>query len=98
MKTMLTTQFAKAFYLCSGFLLTTTPITVNSVRAGTLHDKSSPYDGPQVKLNKKGMIYVKKYIRTQKACLVGVKKRSEVPFYIIDSVFTRYHLPVELKY
>ena len=44
------------------------------------------------------MIYVKKYIKTQKACLVSVKKRSEVPFYIIDSVFTWYHLPVELKY
>jgi membrane-bound lytic murein transglycosylase D len=98
MKTMLTTQFAKAFYLCSSFLLTTTPLTVNSVRAGTLHDNALVYDKPQVKLNRKSMIYVKKYIRTQKACLVSVKKRSEVPFYIIDSVFTRYHLPVELKY
>ena len=95
---MLTTQFAKAFYLCSSFLLTTTPLTVNSVRAGTLHDNALVYDKPQVKLNRKSMIYVKKYIRTQKACLVSVKKRSEVPFYIIDSVFTRYHLPVELKY
>ncbi len=95
---MLTTQFAKAFYLCSSFLLTTTPLTVNSVRAGTVHDMASPFEKPQVKLNRKSMIYVKKYIRTQKACLVGVKKRSEVPFFIIDSVFTRYHLPVELKY
>jgi membrane-bound lytic murein transglycosylase D len=44
------------------------------------------------------MLYVKKYIRKRNDCLVRVKKRSEVPFYIIDSVFTRYHLPVELKY
>jgi membrane-bound lytic murein transglycosylase D len=44
------------------------------------------------------MIYAKKYIRTQKACLVSVQRRSEGPFYIIDSVFTRYRLPVELKY
>ena len=95
---MLTTQFAKAFYLCSSFLLTTTSLTVNSLRAGTVHDNASVYDKPQVKLNKKSMIYVKKYIKTQKACLVSVKKRSEVPFNIIDSVFTRYHLPVELKY
>jgi membrane-bound lytic murein transglycosylase D len=100
---MLTTQFAKAIYLCSSFLLTTTSLTVKSVRAGTNTDRLfsnrlSPLDKPQVKLNRKSMIYVKKYIRTQKACLVGVKKRSEVPFYIIDSVFTRYHLPVELKY
>jgi membrane-bound lytic murein transglycosylase D len=98
MKTMLTTQFAKAFYLCSSFLLTTTPLTVNSVRAGTVHNNFSVYDKPQVKLNRKSMIYAKKYIKTQKACLVSVQKRSEVPFYIIDSVFTRYRLPVELKY
>ena len=98
MKTMLTTQFAKAFYLCSSFLLITTSVTVNSVRGGTLHENVSLYDGPQVKLNRKSMIYVKKYIKTQKACLVSVKKRSETPFNIIDSVFTRYHLPVELKY
>jgi membrane-bound lytic murein transglycosylase D len=44
------------------------------------------------------MLYVKKYISKQNDCLNRVKKRSEVPFYIIDSVFTRYHLPVELKY
>lgn len=44
------------------------------------------------------MLYVKKYIRKENNCLVGVKKRSEVPFYIIDSVFTSHHLPVELKY
>lgn len=98
MKTMLKTQCAKAFYLCSSFLLITTSLTVNSVRAGTITVKSSPYDKPQAKLNRKGMIYVKKYIRNQKDCLVRVKKRSQVPFYIIDSVFTRYHLPVELKY
>ena len=95
---MLTTQFAKAFYLCSSFLLTTTPLTMKSVRAATVHENAAPHDLPQVKLNRKSMIYVKKYIRTQKACLVSVKQRSEVPFYIIDSVFTRYHLPVELKY
>jgi membrane-bound lytic murein transglycosylase D len=100
---MLTTQFAKAFYLCSSFLLTTTSLTINSVRAGTITDilsdnRLSPLDKPQVKLNRKGMIYVKKYIRKQNDCLIRVKKRSEVPFYIIDSVFTRYHLPVELKY
>ncbi len=95
---MLTTQFAKAFYLCSSFLLTTTPLTVNSVRAGTVHNNLSVYDKPQVKLNRKSMIYAKKYIKTQKASLVSVQKRSEGPFYIIDSVFTRYRLPVELKY
>jgi hypothetical protein len=100
---MLTTQFAKTIYLCSSFLLTTTSLTVKSVRAGTNTDRLfanrlSPLDKPQVKLNRKGMLFVKKYIRNENDCLVRVKKRSEIPFNIIDSVFTRYHLPVELKY
>ena len=58
----------------------------------------SHFDKPQIKLNSKGMLYVKKYIRNSNDCLAGVKKRSQVPFYIIDSVFTLYKLPVELKY
>jgi Transglycosylase SLT domain len=98
MKTMLKTQFAKACFLCISFLLITTSLTVNSVRAGNIPDKSSPYDKPQAKLNRRGMLYVKKYIRNRNDCLIRVKRRSEVPFYIIDSVFSRYHLPVELKY
>jgi membrane-bound lytic murein transglycosylase D len=98
MKTMLKTQFAKVCSLCVSFLLVTTSITVGSVRAGNLPFRASPYDKPQAKLNRRGMLYVKKYIRKRNDCLVRVKKRSEVPFYIIDSVFTRYHLPVELKY
>jgi hypothetical protein len=56
------------------------------------------FDRPQVRLNRRGMLYVRKYIKNTSDCLVSVKKRSQVPFYIIDSVFTRYGLPVELKY
>ncbi len=53
---------------------------------------------PQIKLNRKGMLFVSKYIKNSDECLVCVKKRSKIPFYIIDSVFNRYGLPVELKY
>jgi membrane-bound lytic murein transglycosylase D len=53
---------------------------------------------PQIKLNKKGALFVKKYIKNSAECLIGVKKRSVTPFNIIDSVFSRYDLPVELKY
>ncbi len=53
---------------------------------------------PQIKLNKKGVAFVKKYIKNSGDCLSGVKKRSVVPFNIIDSVFNRFGLPVELKY
>jgi membrane-bound lytic murein transglycosylase D len=102
---MLKTQFAKAFYLCNSFLLITTSITVSPLAAKTVHDFKLPVkaaelrsDKPQIKLNKKGVLFVKKYIKNSSACLVSVKKRSMIPFSIIDSVFNQYHLPVELKY
>jgi membrane-bound lytic murein transglycosylase D len=53
---------------------------------------------PQIKLNEKGALFVRKYIKNRGDCLVNVKKRSVIPFDIIDSVFTVYKLPVELKY
>jgi len=53
---------------------------------------------PQIKLNEKGALFVRRYIKNRGDCLVNVKKRSVIPFDIIDSVFTLYKLPVELKY
>jgi membrane-bound lytic murein transglycosylase D len=53
---------------------------------------------PQRKLNSKGMLFVKKYIKNSCECLVTVKNRSMIPFFIIDSVFKLCGLPVELKY
>jgi len=44
------------------------------------------------------MIFAKKYIKNSGNSLVSVKKRSLIPFNIIDSVFINYGLPVELKY
>ncbi len=58
-----------------------------------------PYEeAPQINLNKKEALFIRKYIRHRGDCLVNVKKRSIIPFYIIDSVFTIYNIPVELKY
>jgi len=48
--------------------------------------------------DQQGMKFVKHYIRDNDECLLIVKKRSELPFSIIDSVLTRYGLPLELKY
>jgi membrane-bound lytic murein transglycosylase D len=48
--------------------------------------------------DQQGMKFVKHYIKNNDECLLIVKRRSEVPFSIIDSVFTRYGLPLELKY
>ncbi|HZZ76679.1 MAG TPA: lytic transglycosylase domain-containing protein [Puia sp.] len=102
---MLKTLFAKALYMCIAFLLITTSITVGPLAARSIHESWIPVREkepasamPEIRLNKKGALFVKKYIRNSRECLVKVKKRSPVPFSIIDSVLKRFHLPIELKY
>ena len=53
---------------------------------------------PKAPFNGKAMQFVRNYIKKTDECLAGVKNRSKTPFYIIDSVFRLYGLPVELKY
>lgn len=48
--------------------------------------------------NEQGMKFVHNYIRHNDEDLSIVRRRSEGPFTIIDSVLTRYGLPVQLKY
>jgi membrane-bound lytic murein transglycosylase D len=48
--------------------------------------------------DKKGVKFVNNYIRHNDENLTVVKERSEEPFAVIDSVLTRYRLPLELKY
>jgi membrane-bound lytic murein transglycosylase D len=48
--------------------------------------------------DKQGMKFVNHYIKNNDECLLTVKKRSEIPFTIIDSVLAHYGLPLELKY
>jgi len=48
--------------------------------------------------DKKGLKFVNNYIRNNDENLTVVKERSEMPFTVIDSVLTRFHLPLELKY
>jgi len=48
--------------------------------------------------DRKELKFVNNYIRNNDECLTIVKGRSEIPFATIDSVLTRYHLPLELKY
>jgi membrane-bound lytic murein transglycosylase D len=102
---MLKTQFEKAFFMCNAFLLITTSITVGPLAARSIHaswlpakEMESAPEKPEIRLNKKGALFVKKYIKNSKECLVRIRKRSMVPFLIIDSVLKKYHLPVELKY
>ena len=49
-------------------------------------------------LNKNAGIFVKKYIKDNQEDLITIKKRSKMPFAIMDAVFKSYNLPLELKY
>ena len=91
--------------MCNAFLLITTSITVGPLAARSIHTTWLPVkatesasDKPEIRLNKKGALFVKKYIKNSKECLISIRKRSMVPFLIIDSVLKKYHLPLELKY
>jgi membrane-bound lytic murein transglycosylase D len=42
--------------------------------------------------------FVNRYIQEHKECLVSIRQRCDSTFDLMDSIFTRYHLPLELKY
>lgn len=51
-----------------------------------------------IRLNKQAALFVKDYIRRNDESLSKIKDRSVRHFDMMDSVFIRYGLPVELKY
>ena len=53
---------------------------------------------PKIQLNKFASGFVKKYLKENSNGLVKIKERSNPYFKTIDEVFTRYEIPVELKY
>lgn len=53
---------------------------------------------PKTPLNKHAAVFMKKYLKVNADCLDAVREKSPAPFAIIDGVFTKYDLPVELKY
>ena len=67
------------------------------------HDHETPLNttsasAPAIKMNRHELQFADHYIRTNMECLVKVKERSKNCFNIMDSVFSLYGLPVELKY
>jgi membrane-bound lytic murein transglycosylase D len=42
--------------------------------------------------------FVKRYIQQNQDRLVSIRQRCDLPFDLMDSIFKRYHLPLELKY
>jgi membrane-bound lytic murein transglycosylase D len=55
-------------------------------------------DEPKIHLTKHSSSFVKHYLKTEGESLTKIRQRSERYFAIIDSVFRKYHLPLELKY
>jgi membrane-bound lytic murein transglycosylase D len=51
-----------------------------------------------VQLNRNAVVFVRDYIQKNNETLEMVKERSLSPFRTIDQVFSKYGLPVELKY
>jgi len=68
--------------------------TVQARTKNSLSQKKMTFAAP----DKKGLKFVSNYIRNNDESLTVIKERSEEPFSVIDSVLTRYHLPLELKY
>jgi membrane-bound lytic murein transglycosylase D len=54
--------------------------------------------GPKVGLNARAMKFASSYIKQNTEALEKAKERGKLCFGMMDSVFTRYELPVELKY
>jgi len=110
---MLNTQISKAIYLALFCFFTSSFVAGPNVSSSislpeektntnTLSVKEGKSDNlfvaPVVRLNKQAMQFANHYIRTESEDLVSVRRRSKIPFNIMDSVFTRHGLPVELKY
>jgi membrane-bound lytic murein transglycosylase D len=64
----------------------------------TISEEPVLTNAPAIELNKKAACFVKTYLKEYNRTLVVAKERSESYFAIMDSVFTMYDLPVQLKY
>ncbi len=55
-------------------------------------------EAPKIEMNKHARDFVKNYLKQEGFFLEKIKAKSVTYFDIIDTVFTKYDLPVELKY
>ena len=76
------------------------PATSKSAASKSVARSTSPKKGKFSisQPDTQGMKFVKHYIKNNDEDLLVVKRRSEGPFIIIDSVLGHYGLPLELKY
>jgi Predicted soluble lytic transglycosylase fused to an ABC-type amino acid-binding protein len=71
-------------------------IVVSAVDGGTSNNYFEGKD--KAPLNKQVKRFVKTYIQENRKNLYEIKQRSSYPFTMINGVFKRYGLPVQLKY
>lgn len=107
---MLKTQISKAFFLClfyfvvssfapaAHYTVATSDNATDEEMPPAVASANMVYAAPKVKLNKQALQFADHYIKTSQEDLVSIKKRSSTPFSIMDAIFSRYGLPVELKY
>jgi membrane-bound lytic murein transglycosylase D len=53
---------------------------------------------PKIVLNKQAKSFAADYVKKNKSTLISVERKSKPYFDMFDSVFTKYDLPLELKY
>jgi membrane-bound lytic murein transglycosylase D len=76
----------------------TTAISGDSLKIMAENERGKTLKAPAVKLNPNAKKFVKDYIKKNAEDLNEIKGRSEKYFAVIDSVFTAYQLPIQLKY
>jgi membrane-bound lytic murein transglycosylase D len=59
---------------------------------------TSIFAAPKIKLNKYAVKFVNLFLKREEESLVEIKGRSKPYFTLIDSVFTKFGLPLQLKY
>src|SRR5882762_10306583 len=86
----------KSFFCSLSFLFVIANSTgdKNGLSQETLYNLSAV----KMPLNKNVSQFVTNYIHDNRQELYTIRQRSRSPFAMIDSVFRRYKLPVQLKY
>ncbi len=101
---MLRSRLSRTLLVSHSLLFITTPTVShqNLKTVGNFAEEFIPVtEAPEeqkVVLNKHAKAFVKSYIRKNRASLYKVKQRSKEHFPMMDSILTRYKIPVEMKY
>lgn len=97
---MLSIKFPGAIFISVLLLLITFPaISFNPIKSDDASlDKPDSSSAPKTPLNKQATKFVSKYIKDNNETLESIKEKKQASFKLIQDVFSRYQIPVELKY